>query len=76
LGAVLLRHIGSSALREDDVRDLIDYICEVAVQQSVFFLWRPAPVRCGAREGAGCRAWKGRHAAAGAAQVESQGEAV
>ncbi|HEV8433619.1 MAG TPA: putative toxin-antitoxin system toxin component, PIN family [Thermoanaerobaculia bacterium] len=37
----LLRHVSSSPLTERDVRDLIDYICEVAVRQTVFFLWRP-----------------------------------
>ena len=37
----LLRHVAASPFTENDVRTLIDYICEVAVQQEVFFLWRP-----------------------------------
>lgn len=37
----LLRHIAASPLDEDDVRDLVDYICGVAIRQDVFFLWRP-----------------------------------
>ncbi len=24
-----------------DVRDILDYVCSVAVRQDVFFLWRP-----------------------------------
>lgn len=37
----LLRHLPESPLDENDVRDLIDYICEVANRQEIFFLWRP-----------------------------------
>jgi len=36
-----LRHVAESALDEDDVRDLIDYVCDVAIRQKIFFLWRP-----------------------------------
>jgi|SRR5215212_5993515 len=39
--AALLRHLTTSPLDDKDVRDLIDYICDIAVQQEVFFLWRP-----------------------------------
>ena len=39
--AALLRHVAESALDEDDVRDLIDYVCDVAIRQKIFFLWRP-----------------------------------
>jgi len=39
--ATLLRHVAESALDEDDVRDLIDYVCDVAIRQKIFFLWRP-----------------------------------
>jgi predicted nucleic acid-binding protein len=39
--SALLRHLAASALTEDDVRALIDYVCDVAIQQEVFFLWRP-----------------------------------
>lgn len=37
----MLRHLAATALSETDVRDIIDYVCSVAIQQSVFFLWRP-----------------------------------
>jgi putative PIN family toxin of toxin-antitoxin system len=37
----LLRHRVASALSDDDIRDLVDYVCEVAVHQEIFFLWRP-----------------------------------
>jgi putative PIN family toxin of toxin-antitoxin system len=37
----MLRHRAATALSETDVRDVIDYLCSVAIQQSVFFLWRP-----------------------------------
>ncbi len=39
--SALLRHVTESALGERDIRDLIDYVCEVALRQEVFFLWRP-----------------------------------
>jgi len=38
---VLLRQSLSTWLKESDVRDLIDELCTVAHQQSIFFLWRP-----------------------------------
>lgn len=38
----LLRHVPASPLDEGDVRDLIDYVCSVAIRQDVFFLWRPS----------------------------------
>ncbi|HEV7922581.1 MAG TPA: PIN domain-containing protein [Thermoanaerobaculia bacterium] len=37
----LLRHLPASALAEKDIGVLIDYICEVAIRQEIFFLWRP-----------------------------------
>ena len=37
----LLRHLGDSALNEEDVEIVIDYLCSVAKQQDIFFLWRP-----------------------------------
>jgi predicted nucleic acid-binding protein len=37
----LLRHVAASTLDEGDVRDLVDYLCQVAVRQKIFFLWRP-----------------------------------
>ena len=39
--SALLRHLPASPLDENDVRVLIDYICEVAIRQEIFFLWRP-----------------------------------
>ena len=39
--SALLRHVEASPLDEDDVRHLIDYICDVAIGQEIFFLWRP-----------------------------------
>lgn len=35
------RHLAESALREQDVRDLLDFLCTVAHRQQIFFLWRP-----------------------------------
>ena len=35
----MLRHRGSLTIA--DVRDIVDYVCSVAVRQDVFFLWRP-----------------------------------
>jgi putative PIN family toxin of toxin-antitoxin system len=37
----LLRQIGSSNLTPADVQDLVDYLCGVARQQDIFYLWRP-----------------------------------
>lgn len=37
----LLRHVVASPFTENDVSALIDYVCDVAIQQEVFFLWRP-----------------------------------
>jgi putative PIN family toxin of toxin-antitoxin system len=39
--SVLLRHAASSVLNRSDIRDLIDYLCDVAIWQEIFFLWRP-----------------------------------
>ncbi len=39
--AVLLRHVAESPLSKGDVQDLIDYICDMAIPQEIFFLWRP-----------------------------------
>ena len=38
---VLLRHLAATALDEEDVRSIIDYMCSVAIRQEIFFLWRP-----------------------------------
>jgi putative PIN family toxin of toxin-antitoxin system len=37
--AVLLRHLAGR--RKADVMALVDFLCSVAHQQSIFFLWRP-----------------------------------
>ena len=39
--SALLRHIGDSLLDEDDVRNFIDYVCQVAIRHDIFYLWRP-----------------------------------
>lgn len=39
--AVLVRHAEAAGLSRTDVEDLIDYICSVARQQHIFYLWRP-----------------------------------
>jgi putative PIN family toxin of toxin-antitoxin system len=37
----LIRHLPATSLNEKNVRDIIDYMCSVAIRQEVFFLWRP-----------------------------------
>jgi putative PIN family toxin of toxin-antitoxin system len=39
--SVLVRHISDSYLTRQDVINLIDYVCEIATWQEIFFLWRP-----------------------------------
>jgi putative PIN family toxin of toxin-antitoxin system len=39
--SALLRQVPTSPLDEQDIRDFIDYICEAAIHQEIFFLWRP-----------------------------------
>jgi putative PIN family toxin of toxin-antitoxin system len=39
---VLTRDLSEVGFTEENVRDIIDYICSVAVRQQIFFLWRPA----------------------------------
>ena len=39
--SVLLRHIADSHLTRQDVVNLVDYVCEIATWQEIFFLWRP-----------------------------------
>jgi putative PIN family toxin of toxin-antitoxin system len=38
---VLLREPGATSLPEAAIQDILDYVCSVALQQDVFFLWRP-----------------------------------
>jgi predicted nucleic acid-binding protein len=37
----MLRHLPETSLEENDIGDIIDYVCSVAVRQEIFFLWRP-----------------------------------
>lgn len=37
----LLRHTDTSGLSGEDAVAIVDYICRVAKQQAIFFLWRP-----------------------------------
>ena len=37
----LMRSLPATSLDETDIRDIIDYLCSVAVRQEIFFLWRP-----------------------------------
>lgn len=39
--ATLLRHAGELNIDAEDALGLVDYICEVATAQEIFFLWRP-----------------------------------
>jgi putative PIN family toxin of toxin-antitoxin system len=39
--SVLLRHVQSSWMSKQDIRDLVDYVCDAAIWQEIFFLWRP-----------------------------------
>ena len=37
----LLRHLPHSPFDEDDLRELLDFLCKVAHRQEIFYLWRP-----------------------------------
>ena len=39
--AVLLRHLEGEDLSSEDVSVFVDYLCQVAKKQDIFFLWRP-----------------------------------
>lgn len=39
--AALLRHTDISELSDEDAVAIVDYICAVAKQQAIFYLWRP-----------------------------------
>jgi len=39
--ATLLRHASELNFDPEDALGLVDYICEVAIAQEIFFLWRP-----------------------------------
>ena len=36
-----MRALPSTGLNERDVTSLLDYVCSVARQQTIFYLWRP-----------------------------------
>ena len=38
---VAKRQLSDLILTEQDVNDILDYFCNVAVHQSIFYLWRP-----------------------------------
>jgi len=35
------RLIGETALNEEDINDILDYICSVSNHREIFYLWRP-----------------------------------
>ncbi len=37
----LMRHVSHSPFDAEDVTELLDYLCMVAHQQQIFYLWRP-----------------------------------
>jgi putative PIN family toxin of toxin-antitoxin system len=38
---VLTRHIQAGLYEQQDIDDFLDYLCQTAHRQSIFFLWRP-----------------------------------
>lgn len=38
---VLARHLPAGLFEQQDIEDFLDYICQVADHQRIFFLWRP-----------------------------------
>jgi len=39
--AVGKRHARAAGLTHEDIDDVIDFICQVSIQQGIFYLWRP-----------------------------------
>ena len=37
----MLRSLEASPLSEQDVADILDFVCSVSVQQEIYYLWRP-----------------------------------
>jgi predicted nucleic acid-binding protein len=37
----LLRHLAHSPFDEDDLGELLDFLCKIAHRQEIFYLWRP-----------------------------------
>jgi putative PIN family toxin of toxin-antitoxin system len=38
---VLFRYLDAGLYTREDIDDFLDYLCQVAHRQSIFFLWRP-----------------------------------
>jgi putative PIN family toxin of toxin-antitoxin system len=38
---VLTRYVGAGLYGSQDIEDFLDFVCQVAYRQSIFFLWRP-----------------------------------
>ena len=38
---VLTRHMAAGIYEQQEIDDFLDYICQVACRQRIFFLWRP-----------------------------------
>lgn len=38
---VAKRLIGGTALNEEDINDILDYICSVSNRREIYYLWRP-----------------------------------
>jgi predicted nucleic acid-binding protein len=36
-----LKRLESSVVKEQDIEDLIDFLCKIGHHQQIFFLWRP-----------------------------------
>ncbi|HEX2122823.1 MAG TPA: putative toxin-antitoxin system toxin component, PIN family [Thermoanaerobaculia bacterium] len=39
--SMLLRHSSESTMSDREIRDIVDFVCESAIWQEIFFLWRP-----------------------------------
>ena len=37
----LVRHLPETALGAEDIEGILDYVCQVAKHQDIYFLWRP-----------------------------------
>ena len=38
---VLARQLGAGLFTQEDIDDFLDYLCQIAHRQNIFFLWRP-----------------------------------
>ena len=39
--SALLRDVSAMPYTKEDIRAFIDYVCDTAIRQEIFFLWRP-----------------------------------